>query len=248
MASTPTDSIRATAPGKVTGNPAAAGSPATGWANSRWLVLIDIALVVLVFIADEQGWIPVSKTPFLLLLGWISLRARGRRWRDLGFSRYRTWTATVGLGLALGAISETFQLLVTQPILAGWLGKQPDLDEFRILHHNIPMSLVALALTWSLAAFGEEMVWRGYLMHRIADLFGRGGLSWVVSTLVVSAAFGLAHGYQGLTGVLTEALAGLWLALIYLATRRNLAVPIIAHGIQDTIDVVLLYLGKFPGM
>ena len=247
MASPPLESIHAGEAAGEKANPAVAGSTPTGWAHSRWLIVLELVLVVLIFLADEQGLIPISKTPFLLLLGWISLRVRGRRWRDLGLSRYRTWLFTLALGLVAGAICETFQLLVTQPLLAGWLGKQPDLDDFRILHHNIPMSLVALGLTWSLAAFGEEMVWRGYLMHRIADLFGRTGFAWGVSTFAASAAFGLAHGYQGLTGVLTESFAGLWLALIYLATRRNLAVPIIAHGIQDTIDVVLLYLGKFPG-
>jgi membrane protease YdiL (CAAX protease family) len=41
---------------------------------------------------------------------------------------------------------------------------------------------------------------------------------------------------------------GLLLGLIYLRTGRNLAVPIVAHGIQDSIDFVLIFLGKYPGM
>jgi len=28
---------------------------------------------------------------------------------------------------------------------------------------------------------------------------------------------------------------------------KNLAVPIVAHGVCDTIDIVLLFLGKYPG-
>lgn len=222
--------------------------PIAPWRQSRGLILIELTLVILIFIADEQGLVPVSKTPFLVLLGWISLRLRGRRWRDMGFGRYRSWAATLGFGLAAGVLIESFQILVTQPVLAGLIGKQPDLEEFRILHHNVPMSLIALGLTWTFAAFGEEMAWRGYLMNRVADLAGGTRWGWILSTLVVSAAFGVAHGYQGLTGVLTEGLAGLWLALLYLGTRRNLALPIIAHGIADTIDVILLYFGRFPGM
>jgi membrane protease YdiL (CAAX protease family) len=36
--------------------------------------------------------------------------------------------------------------------------------------------------------------------------------------------------------------------VLYLATGRNLSAPVIAHGIQDTIDFLLLFLGKYPGM
>jgi hypothetical protein len=31
------------------------------------------------------------------------------------------------------------------------------------------------------------------------------------------------------------------------ALRRKLAVPIVAHRVQDTIDVLLIFLGKYPG-
>ena len=41
---------------------------------------------------------------------------------------------------------------------------------------------------------------------------------------------------------------GLLLGAMYLGTGRTLAVPIIAHGIQDSIDLVLIFLGKYPGM
>ena len=43
-------------------------------------------------------------------------------------------------------------------------------------------------------------------------------------------------------------LAGLLLGGLYLACGRNLAVPVIAHALGDTIDFVLIYLGKYPGM
>jgi hypothetical protein len=110
------------------------------------------------------------------------------------------------------------------------------------------MTLLFTALAWTLAAFGEEMFWRGYLMNRVADVFGRCRGALVASLLVVSVAFGFAHEYQGLAGWIEESLAGLALGLIYLRTGRNLSVPIIAHGVSDTIDMVLIFLGKIPGM
>jgi len=62
----------------------------------------------------------------------------------------------------------------------------------------------------------------------------------------MSVMFGFAHGYQGATGVIDEGFMGLLLGLMYLGGGRNLLIPIIAHGTQDTIDVVLLYLGAYP--
>jgi membrane protease YdiL (CAAX protease family) len=218
------------------------------WRESRWLAALEFAIVGLIFFLDWRHLIPLSKTPFLLLLAWVSMRLRGVRWRDLGFARYRSWRLTLVFGILAGAVAETFQLFVTQPLLARLLGKQPDLADFRVLTGNIKWTLIALTLTWTLAAFGEELVWRGYLMNRVAGLGKRTRLAWVCSLLVVNAVFGLAHSNQGVTGIVEEGIAGVLLGLMYLGTRRKLAVPIVAHGVQDTIDMMLIFFGKFPGM
>jgi membrane protease YdiL (CAAX protease family) len=215
--------------------------------DSKWLAIVEFLLVGLIFYADHRKLLPISKTPELLLLGWISLRVRKLGWRAVGLTRYRTWPMTIAIGVVLGALLETFQLLVTQPILARLLGRQPDLELFRMLTGNINMTLLFIALSWTLAAFGEEMVWRGYLMNRVADLLSRRKGSWMLSLIIVSIAFGSAHGYQGLTGCIEEGLAGLALGVIYLRTGNNLAVPIVAHGVCDTIDMVLIFFGKMPG-
>lgn len=222
--------------------------PDRSWRDSWWLAAVEFAIVGLIFFLDWRHHIPFSKTPFLLLLAWVSMRMRGVRWRDIGFARYRSWRVTLALGVVGGVVAETFQLLVTQPLLARLTGKQPDLSDFRALTGNIKWTLIALALTWTLAAFGEELVWRGYLMNRIASLGNRSRLAWVCSLLLVNAVFGCAHSNQGLTGMVEESIAGALLGLMYLGTGCNLAVPIVAHGVQDTIDMVLIFFGKFPGM
>jgi uncharacterized protein len=52
----------------------------------------------------------------------------------------------------------------------------------------------------------------------------------------------------GLTGTIEEGSDGLVLGLMYLASRRNLAIPIVAHRVCDTNDIALLFLGKYPGL
>ena len=220
----------------------------TSWRDSKWLAILEFLMVAFIFYTDYRHWIPVSKTPELVLLGWISLRLRGLGWRAVGLTRWRSWPVTIAAGVLLGAALEAFQLLVTQPILSRLLGREPDLDLFRMLTGNIKMTMLFIALSWTLAAFGEELFWRGYLMNRVADLLDRRRVAWIVSLVIVNIVFGLAHGYQGPTGWIEEGLAGIFLGLMYLRTGRNLSVPIIAHGVSDTIDMVLLFLGKMPGM
>ena len=218
------------------------------WRQSKWLAVAELIVVALIFYADFKHHIIFSKTPYLLLFGWLSLRVRKLRWRDVGLKRFRSWKTTIALGIAAGILLESFELFVSQPLLVKYLHKQPDLEVFRDLNGNLKMTLLFIALAWTLAAFGEEMVYRGYLMNRVADLLNRTRPAWVISLIVVHLGFGLAHAYQGWTGIIDEGLMGLLLGIIYLRTGRNLFVPIIAHGISDTIDFILIFLGKYPGM
>jgi CAAX protease family protein len=221
---------------------------ALNWRESRWLAIAELAVVALFFVADWKHLIPFSKTPFILLFGWIMMRVRGVKWRDIGLVRFKSWGKTFALGVAGGVFIEAFELFVSQPLLLRLTGEPPDLSDFKLLHGNLKYTLVALALVWTLAAFGEEMVYRGYVMNRVADLGKGSRAAWVASLVVVSIVFGFAHTYQGVTGVVENALDGALLALMYLRTGRNLAVPIIAHGVTDTIDVLLIFLGKYPTM
>jgi membrane protease YdiL (CAAX protease family) len=66
--------------------------------------------------------------------------------------------------------------------------------------------------------------------------------------LAVSIVFGFAHIGQGITGQLENVLDGFLLGLIYLGCGRNLAVPIVAHGVTDTVDLLLLFMGRYPGL
>ena len=64
----------------------------------------------------------------------------------------------------------------------------------------------------------------------------------------MSVYFGWAHGDQQVTGMMQEAFAGLLLGILYLACRRNLTSPIVAHGVANTVAFVLIYLDRYPGV
>src|SRR4029453_19408995 len=216
--------------------------------RSRILFLIEISVVATIFYLDWIGILPVSKTPYLFLLGWISLRMRGLRWKNVGLNGEQPFLKVVVLGVLVGIGMEALELFATQPLLTKLLNKGPDLEEFRRLIGNFSLLIIAIVLAWVLAAFGEEMVWRGYFTNRVADVFGRSTSAWIVAATLATLLFGLAHFPQGPTGVIENIIDGAILAALYFATGRNLWAPIIAHGIQDTVDVLLIYLGQYPGL
>ena len=212
------------------------------------LLPLELALVVAIFWADEAGCVPLSKTPFLLVMAWASLRLRGLRWRDIGLSLPARWTRLVAIGIAWGVGMWLLEFYVTMPVLERILGYGPDLSTFDDVAGNAKVLAIYLAANWMLAAFGEEMVWRGYALPRIAEFCGSGRRAWVIALVVVNVAFGLAHLYQGWNGVIEATVGGVLLGVLYLLTGRNLVAPIVAHGLGNSMDFILMYLGLYPGV
>ncbi len=124
----------------------------------------------------------------------------------------------------------------------------PNLSAFDRVQGNFGWLASSLALTWTLFAFGEELVFRGYLMNRIAGLFISPRIGWAVALVLANLVFGISHFQQGPTGIAENLFDGVILGALYLACGRRLAVPIVAHGIADTLDFLLIYFHRYPGM
>lgn len=218
------------------------------WQQSKRLAFLELALIVAVYVADWKHHIFLSKVPYLFLVGWLSLRLRGMRWRNVGFGVYGSWGKTLLAGILAGTGIEVLELFCTQPLLARLTGQMPDLSAFDRTAGNLKWLAISLALTWTLFAFGEELIFRGYLMNRIADLIGGTRIGWAVALVAASVMFGLSHFGQGITGVSENFIDGMILGALYLKSGRKLAVPIIAHGVTDTVDFVLIFFHRYPGL
>ena len=199
------------------------------------LVLVGIALIA------------TGIFPFAILLlfvwAWISLRLRHLHWRNVGLKRPASWLTTIGLALLVGIGYQALDTLAVAPLLQRLTGESIDLSQFALLKGNLLALVASLILTWTEAAFLEEMFFRAYLYNRLIDLFGQERTGIILALVIQAVLFGLGHTYQGLTGVLDTALAGLLIGLLYLQARRNLWLPILVHGIIDTTGFLLIYLG-----
>lgn len=226
----------------------AAQSGAKRGRDSRWLILLECAAVVALTVADALGIVPLSRTPFLLLLCWLSLRWRGLAWRVIGLRRPPRMARAIAVGAVAGLAIELFAINVTTPWIASLIGTPPEVSFLQPLVGNVQLLLILVVVSWILAAFGEELAFRGYLMTRFADSFGRTRVAWIASLVVVSIYFGIGHGTQGATGIIQESLSGFWLGVFFLVSGRNLTVPIVAHGVSNTLALVLIYLDRYPGV
>ena len=219
---------------------------------AKWEALIEIAVFLAFFLAVNyyvpsfvtfRGIVLPLHVPFLFLFGWALLRRRSMNWGDLGLQPPKNWRNTILLGAGLGIGTQILVIFVVGPIVRQITGTRQDLHLFtNMADGNLVALLGWLAVSWTLAAFGEELVYRGYLLNRLGDLTGSTTLGWGISLLAVTALFGAVHAYQGVNGIFLSAFSGLAQGLGYLASGRNLWVSVICHGVADTLGFVLIYI------
>ena len=114
---------------------------------------------------------------------------------------------------------------------------------YNYLQGNLPMLILALIAVFIVSSFGEEVIYRGFLITRISEI-GANKKSWIRLAVVFSSViFGLVHFDWGLMGVVQTGLMGLALGISFLLVKRNLWILVLAHAYMDAILMVQMYLG-----
>jgi membrane protease YdiL (CAAX protease family) len=147
----------------------------------------------------------------------------------------------VVIGLTLGMV-----VLIAARIRANRRGTQPTPSTRQPWWRKLFPDFSALVPTnnrerlwWAAVAVSagicEELVFRGWLLATLRSELGLGGLGLL---LAAAAIFGLAHIYQGVSGVVLTALVGAFFCVVYVKTG-SLLVPILLH---TAIDVRFAFL------
>jgi uncharacterized protein len=76
----------------------------------------------------------------------------------------------------------------------------------------------------------EEWLYRGFFLAVVSAVAG--GLPTGILVLIAAVAFGLAHAYQGVAGVVTTGVLGGVMAAVYLQTG-SLLLPVLLHAVID---------------
>lgn len=170
----------------------------------------------------------------LAALGAGVILLTSRDFSTIGFRRVpaRTlldWSALLALGflVALG--------LVLALERRGWWPRETDLV-YLLIPEKLSEKLWCVFVLAPTAAFCEEFLYRGYLLAVLSARLHSVGWGWVVS----SVAFGLAHTYQGVSGVVRAGLLGALLAYPVVCLG-SLYPSMVAHLLTDAI--ALSWLG-----
>ncbi len=208
--------------------------------DNKLVIAAELALIIaLICLLPVLKFVPLF-APFLVIMALLWLR--GNTWSKLGMASPASWPRTVLLGLSFGIFFWLLHSFAIAPIVEGFVHTRPHLHAFSDVHRHPLYLLATLIISWTSAGFGEEMIFRGYLLNRFSDLFGNNFGCWTLALLAQSVVFGAAHAYQGPTGLIEIGIYGLLLGLLYLATKRNLWVCTVAHGVNATIAFTLTFL------
>jgi membrane protease YdiL (CAAX protease family) len=226
MTMTAAQTVRGTGPGQVSER-----------GGRRWQVVAAVEVILAAAVVVADLWLP---TLVLIAMAAVSMAARRRGLASLGLHRpARPWRlAGLMLGFAVAWTLMEQALLI--PALDHVAGQRQDTSGFADLEGDAGRLVVLLLLGWTLAAFGEELAFRGYLFTRLREAVpGRSGL--VVALLVSSLLFGLLHTEQGVAGVVLTSVDAVAFGVLRLRLGTVWA-PVLAHGFSNTIGFVTFFL------
>jgi membrane protease YdiL (CAAX protease family) len=161
-------------------------------------------------------------------LAWLGLQPQG------------SWPGTVGLALLCGAAIAAFSTIILEPGIERLTGRVHEVSIVEGVRGSWLALIRWLLVVWILVAMLEELIFRGYLISALSDLFGTSLAALILNLLLSSAIFGLAHAYQGPSGIISTGTIGLLIGLLYLLSGSNLWLVVLVHGFIDTIQLTLM--------
>lgn len=228
--------------------------------QNTWVKVAEIlGLFLLAFLILGIGSPYVAENPFytqilvwfanvaMIIYVWMGLRLRGENWKAFGFSfTWPGWKEALKIfGLSLLVFIITTAVFV---LVGGFLSsmgdeiEKADMSSYNYLAGNLPLTILALLGVFIVSSFGEEVIYRAFLMNRIGELGNNKKWAWFLAVLLSSIIFGLVHASWGWMGMVQTAFMGLSLALFYLFLGRKLWINIIAHVYMDAILIIQMYM------
>ncbi len=182
----------------------------------------------------------------MLSIVFIGLKLRRQSLSHFGFS-FKKFNWKFGLKTFLQSILvfilAVAGFIIGSIIMANITGipESSDMSGYDYLKNNIWMLFLTLGGVYIVSSFGEEVIYRAFLINRISEL-GLSSKKGKIITVIISAAiFGLAHYNWGIMGIVQTGFMGLALGFCYIYLKKRIWVLIIAHAYMDTILMLQLY-------
>lgn len=216
------------------------------------------ALLSRSFLATATLAVALAVTPFpgrwAILQQLLPILLVARFYRTNGYSINRAglgrppqgWARCISQSVLLAVALYGVEAVVVAPLVRLVSDEPKDLSLFDPIKADLGMLVMYLAFMWVLAAFGEEFLWRGFLLREIAERAAGWRFSTWMALALSAVLFGAAHFYQGPRGVVEKTLGGLILGGVYVGSgRSNLWLVVLVHGLQNTISFVAIYFDAY---
>ena len=215
-----------------------ASPPQSARASLTWRVVagLEVGLATVAVVLDLF-------IPTLVVIGLtvVSLLVRREGLGSLGLQRVARPLRMVVQALGLAAAWTLVTFALTKPVLEHVSGQRQDMSAFEDLQGNLGMLLILLVLSWTLAAFAEEVAFRGLVLTRMIQLFGTGAFSVPLAVLFSSVIFGFLHTEYGPIGVVVSAIDAVFYSLVRYH-YRSLWAAVCTHGFIDTIGMISVFV------
>ncbi len=203
----------------------------------RWAAGVEVAVAAAVIVLDL-----VIPTLVVLALAGLSLAIRRQGFASLGFHRLTHPARTSLAVLLLTAAWSLLQFGLVMPIANRVTGSRQDMTVFADLEGNAGLLVGLLLASWTLAAVGEEAVFRGYLPTRVQEAVGGSSarLAWpaMVIPAVLFAALHLEQGQVGVLATFLDSFFFLWVRVRY----RSVWAAVLAHGFNNTLGLTTFFI------
>ncbi len=199
-------------------------------------VLIVILISILLCFVD-------TNLGYFFGLGVVILIAWQKKWDWSFFGIGQKLNIKTIINSVWITILYFFATGIIDGVLQHYLGDH-DLSSLDNLRGEFSNYAVMMVIMWVFAALGEELLFQGYYMKRLAKLFGGTRIAWGISGALVALYFGISHGYQGLSGIIGITIGALFFAFLFYKNKTNLLLLVLIHGLYDSIWLTLIYLNK----
>jgi membrane protease YdiL (CAAX protease family) len=185
----------------------------------------------------------------MLTLVWFGLKLRGEKLQHFGLTfRPISWRGVLKVFLLsiLIFILAVAGFIIGSIVMANITGvpESADMSGYAYLNNNIGMFLLTLIGSYIVASFGEEVIYRAFLINRFLELGVDSKKGRIISVILSSIVFGLAHYQWGAMGMVQTTFMGLALGICYLKLKKRIWILILAHAYMDTFLMVQLYLAS----
>ena len=233
-----------------------ASSISTNWLSlAEILIVMSIPIFLIIFTKSWVGddlmrGIVIVWTSYIImfLIILIGLKLRNQSIQEFGihFQKPTFSHSLKVLGWSIVVfVLGTGGFILGSILMANITGipESADFSNYEYLRGNIGMLILTLAGVYVISSFGEEVIFRAFLITRISELLGHSRIGIYFAVIVSAIIFGLAHYEWGAMGVIQTGFMGLMMGIFYIWLERRLWILVIAHMYMDTLLIVPFYFG-----